>query len=220
MMDINSVMARTLLVFCTSIVAAPPRWKDINDVTSLCRSWTNYFCFIAKRGASFMDIERSLLFLDAIQEHSYLGLIASLKGSIQLFKDSLDEFEEDTPLPPHLNINGIVSTMSTTTSPITTSMSFATSNNTFTHHGSDADDVIIPNIQGALLNATAAHRVATRRVPNCRPEGTSTSKDVVCCTCGIRGHVELDCRHLGRFLVMSERVNTLLGPIKQKTEGH
>jgi hypothetical protein len=167
-------------------------------------------------GASFTDIERSLLFLDSIQEHSYLGLIASLKGSIQLFKDSLDEFEEDTPLPPHLNINGIVSTMSTTTSPITTSLSFATSNATITNHGSDTNDITIPNIQGALLNATATRRVATRRVPNRRPQGTSTSKDVVCRTCGLRGHVELDCCHLGRLLVMSERVNTLPGPMKQK----
>jgi hypothetical protein len=212
---LDSVMARTLPVFCTSIAAVPPRWQDVLDVTSMGRSWTNYFRYIAKRGASFTDVERSLLFLDSIQEHALVGLIASLKGSIQLFKDSLDEFEDDTPLPPHLNINGIVSTMTTTTSPITSSMTFAASSAT-TCLPDAHNDVSLPNIQGALSNATVARRVANRRVPSRRPQGESTTKDVVCRTCGLRGHVEVDCRHLGRLLVMPERVNTLLAPTKKK----
>jgi hypothetical protein len=212
---LDSVMARTLPVFCTSIAAVPPRWQDVLNVTSMGRSWTNYFRYIAKRGASFTDVERSLLFLDSIHEHSFVGLIASLKGSIQLFKDSLDEFEDDTPLPPHLNINGIVSTMTTTTSPIETSMSFASTNAT-TRNASHADeDISTPNIQGALSHATVARRSAGRRVPDRRRQDASKSRDLVCATCGLRGHVEIDCRHLGRLLVMSKRIESL-SPLLQK----
>jgi hypothetical protein len=157
--------------------------------------------------------------LDSIQEFSLVGLIASLKGSIQVFKDGLDEFDEgDTPLPTHLTINGIVATMSTTTSPITTSLNYASSNATNRLHPEYSDnDVSVPNIQGAYMNATAASRVANRRVPNNRrPQNNSDSKDIVCNTCGLRGHVEIDCRHLGRLLVMSERVNSLSPPQKRK----
>jgi hypothetical protein len=93
------------------------------------------------------------LFLDSIQEFSLVGLIASLKGSIQVFKDGLDEFDEgDTPLPTHLTINGIVTTMSTTTSPITTSLNYASSNATNRLQLEySANDVSVPNIQGAYM---------------------------------------------------------------------
>ena len=63
-----------------------------------------------------------------------LPSVQSLKSSIMLFTESIDEFDRaDMTLPTHLTIEGLVTTLTSTLSPLTNSLTYASSNYT---HGS------------------------------------------------------------------------------------
>jgi hypothetical protein len=124
------IMSRLLPVFCPSTPANPPRWDDVRNIALMAKYWNLYFRFVAKKGADFNPVERSLLFLDSLQEHSLLGVVASHKGSIQSFSAGIGKFDDIPPMPAHLTIDGLVQTLSTTGSPLTTSMTLAQSSRT------------------------------------------------------------------------------------------
>lgn len=131
---LNSLLIRFMPVFCASIPATPPMWPDVLNVSRMAKLWLLHFRLVAKSGSSFSDTERSLLFLDSIQEHSMLPSVQSLKSSIMLFTESIDEFDRaDMTLPTHLTIEGLVTTLTSTLSPLTNSLTYASSNYT---HGS------------------------------------------------------------------------------------
>jgi hypothetical protein len=115
----------------------------------------------------------------------------------------LDEFDGDTPLPNHLTIDGMVGTITSTQSPLTTSISFAASKTT--HHDSKMPSygIVVPNIQGAASHATVAGPPYNRRGGRRANAPRRNKKDIVCATCGFKNHEEIECRQLGRLLVMS-----------------
>jgi hypothetical protein len=213
---LDSIMARILPVFNPSLSAEAPRWDEYGNITEMATHWNLYFRLVAKKGASFSPTERSLLFLNSITEHSLLGLVTSLKGSIQVFSDSLDEFEDNTPLPTHLNIQGLVKTLTSTQSPLTSSLAFAKLNTTkSTSLFLPNFGIVIPNIQGAASHATVTGPPYKRGGRRSNAPRRST-KGTVCHTCGLPNHEEIECRQLGRLLVMSQRAEKLPAHIKKK----
>jgi hypothetical protein len=213
---LDSVMARILPVFCEQLSIQPPNWSEYGNIIEMQRQWNLYFRLTRKKGAFYTPVEKSMLFLGSITEHSLLGLITSLKGSVQSFKDGLVEFEDDSPLPTHLTIAGMVSTMTSTTSPLSTSMTFASTNATKSSAMTPSYDIAIPNIQGAACHATVAGPPTNRRGGRRGNAPRRDKKDIVCATCGFKNHEEIECRQLGRLLVMSGRAEKLPAHIKKK----
>jgi hypothetical protein len=161
------VMSRTLPVFCPSKPSSPPVWDDTPSVPQMAKLWNLYYRFNVKKGAYFSLIERGLLFLDSLKDHSLVGIVASLKGSLQSFCDSVEEFDSLPPLPKHLTIDGMVQTITTTTSPVTSSMGFARANKLVPLLETPASraNITIPNIQGAeflSVNATSTRCLKTK----------------------------------------------------------
>jgi hypothetical protein len=216
---LHLVMSRTLPVFCPSIPAMPPRWEDTGSVTSAAKGWQTYFRYSVKTGAYFAPIERSLLFLDSLKDHSLLGVVASLKGSLHTFRDSIEEFEDVPPLPAHLTIDGLVQTITSTSSPVTSSMQMARSNRYVPVLATAASwvDVTIPNIQGAefmpRMNATAA--CAPPRGGR-RSSAPRVGNGLVCRACLRKNHEEVTCRDLAKLLILSNRIERLPASVKKQ----
>jgi hypothetical protein len=216
---LHLVMTRTLPVFCPSIPAMPPRWEDSGNVTAMAKAWHTYFRYAVKTGAFFPPIQRSLLFLDSLQDHALLGVVASLKGSVHTFRDSIEEFEDVPPLPDHLTIDGMVQTITSTSSPVTTSMGMARSNRYVPVFATEASraDISIPNIQGAefvpRLNATAA-RGPSR--PARRSAAPRVGNGLVCRACLRKNHEEVTCRDLAKLLILTNRIARLPESVKKQ----
>lgn len=141
------------------------------------------------------------------------GMVTSIRGNIESFKDGIDEFDEmDTSLPFHLTIPGLVKSITATKSPMETSIAFASSHRTRT---------ILPNLQGFTpqLHATVAQSPANRRggrrsYPP-RPR-RSSNFGIVCRACHMKNHEEVECRQLARWLILSGRANRLPSSLKKK----
>jgi hypothetical protein len=217
-----NIMARLLPVFCPSKPADPPRWEDVRNIALMAKYWNLYFRFVAKKGADFNPVERSLLFLDSLQEHSLLGVVASLKGSIQSFSDGIGEFDDIPPMSAHLTIDGLVQTLCTTGSPLTTSMTLAQSSRTVPLLVTPASkaDVTIPNIQGVefvdpVVNTTTSRSPASRRPPR-RPAAPRVGNGLVCRACLRKNHEEVTCRDLAKLLILTHRIEKLPADVKKK----
>jgi hypothetical protein len=217
------IMSRLLPVFCPSKPADPPRWADVRNIALMAKYWNLYFRFVAKKGADFNPIERSLLFLDSLQEHSLLGVVASLKGGIQSFSAGLGEFDDIPPnactphhrrarsnfeyywISPH-NFNDTCSVQPHRPPLLVTPASRA--------------DITIPNIQGAefvdpVVNTTASRSPAPRRPPR-RPAAPRIGNGLVCRACLRKNHEEVACRDLAKLLILTHRIDKLPADVKRK----
>jgi hypothetical protein len=213
------VMSRTLPVFCPSKPSSPPVWDDTPSVPQMAKLWNLYYRFNVKKGAYFSPIERGLLFLDSIKDHSLVGIVASLKGSLQSFCDSVEEFDSLPPLPEHLTIDGMVQTITTTTSPVTSSMGFARANKLVPLLETPASraDITIPNIQGAEF--LSANATSTRQPPNLRGRRNPAPRvgnGLVCRACLRKNHEEVTCRDLAKLLILTNRIASLPATLKKK----
>ena len=223
-----SIMRRALPVFCPSITPSPPLWSDIQNVADIATEWLSYFRFMSKKGVYYSPSEKSSLFLNSIQEHSYAGMKISIAGDIQRFNESRAVSEFDDPeshqLPHNLTIEGIVNTLTTSQTSLTASVSYATSNLTVEHVADQPDDssspsTSIPNLQGAWMCATRRRPAPTRggrRSNSPRRSTNQDKKNIFCGACGKRGHEEISCRRLGELLVLSKRMESLPPGLKRK----
>jgi hypothetical protein len=188
----------------------------------MAKLWNLYFRFNVKKGAYFSPIERGLLFLDSIKDHSLLGILASLKGGLQTFRDSVEEFESLPPLPEHLTIDGMVQTIATTISPVTSSMTFASANRVVPLLETQASraDIRIPNIQGAefmAINATSApSRPSAQHRGGRRTSAPRVGNGLVCRACLRKNHEEVTCRDLAKLLILTDCIATLPATLRKK----
>ena len=225
-----NIMCRFMPVFNPSLAPLPPRWEDYKNVSELGKVLLLYFRLMIKKGAQFNQFERSLMLLDTISEHSMLGITTSLKCTIEAIRESTPDFDRDwVSLPTHLQMSGIIDTLSKLCSPVDSSMcltsaltlSRPTMNRTAT----------VPDIQGAQLGAQlhstarsppsrpAPNRRGGRRAPpprTRRPSNPPSDPNVVCRSCLKRGHEEVLCRDLAKLLILSKRVETLPTSVKNK----
>ena len=208
-----TVMSRSLPVFCAKKSLSPPTWMDHKNVTMLAKHFDVYFRFNAKRGAYFTPSDKSLLFLDAIEEHSLLPMTTTLKHQINAFLETLDEFaEEEREFPVHLSLAGIVSTLVDTKSPVTTSIRFASSNATISQLSVETGGIL----QGAEMHATISNRGSARKGGRRAPKPRRPSSDVVCRACQKTGHEESTCRALGQLIILAKRLESLDPAVKKK----
>jgi hypothetical protein len=180
-----------------------------------------YFAFSAKDGTSYSPLKQSNMFLKSIKEHSLLGQVSSYKGQLKQFSDSINEFEEPfTPLPAYLTINSIASSLLTTTSPLDTSITFASASSTMAVSPAAHRTSSFPNIQGVVPQIhttarTAPNQRGGRRASAPRTRRTSNS-GTVCRACQQRNHEEVDCRQLGRWLIFNERHKSLSRDLQRR----
>jgi hypothetical protein len=222
---LDSIMARTLPVFCSEIPCTPPTWMEYPDVPTIANQWLVYFRFSAKEGTFYSPLKRSTMFVKSIQEHSLVGLVSSYRGQLNQFANSINEFDEPfIAVPDHLTIQRIASAMMTSISPLDTSITFASSSSTLalspmSHH------TRVPDIQGvnAQLNATTrqptnrapANQRGGRRAAAPRPRRTSNS-GVWCRACHRKNHEEVDCRELGRWLIFNNHHRSLSRDLQRR----
>lgn len=200
-----SIMKRALPVFCPSIPVTVPKWNQHRDVSLMLKHWLLYFRFSAKTGSFFGPIERGFMLLESIREESLVGIIAGLRGNLQLFQNSVDLFSADeVVMPPHLTLEGLVETISGAQAPVTNSMVLATTTT--------------PPI--AFVNATSRSPRPSRRPSTAQDRvktAVSPSKsDAICQACLKKGHEETQCRHLATLLVINKRLRSLPASVKQK----
>ena len=207
---LDSLLARFMPVFCPSITTVPPIWDDITNVARMSKLWILHFRLLAKTGTAYSDAQQSLMFLDSIKEHTMIPLIASIKGQIMAFTETIDEFAEmDTPLPTHLTMSGTVKTLTSTLSPVTSSLTYASSKTIL--HGT---------LQGSI-NATVSTPPPNRRggrrsrAPR-RGNRDSTKEGLVCDACRKKNHTAAECRELGKLLILTDFIKTMPSGLKKK----
>ena len=216
-----SVMKRALPAFNSSIPMFPPRWEDIKNASEMAQLWLLYFRYQDKLGTWYSPIDRSKLYLNSLREHSMLGLVASLQGSIESFRTGVDLRDDEIELPHHLTIDGILETLLTaTSSPLDTSITFASSHATRALPPSDDSfdfGLTIPNIQGAI-HATASGAPANRcgRRKPAQSHRSDNDNGLRCRACRKKNHEEVDCRELAKLLILSDRLKSLTPALKKK----
>lgn len=220
-----SIMTSAVPGFCPSLTSVPPVWDDVRNVTRMAKLWNLHWRLSAKHGATFTPINRSLLFLKSIQEHSLSGITTSIQGSIQAFAQSMRGVDESAIiLPSNLTVAGIVSTINTTQSPVTTSMEFISSrtiDTTSSHLMANNGNLPVThiNIQGAECNATVA-----RSSPGARggrryaPKTTEDRRGLKCRACGRKYHVETECREVGKMLCITDWIKELSPQQRQRAK--
>ena len=97
------IMSHWLQGICLTEVVQQPVWMEsTEDVREMAKIWTIYFCFSAKQFKFYTNVERSLLFLRSIPQHSLLGAVTSLQTAIHSHQQSLAPFDQSGDLPDHL----------------------------------------------------------------------------------------------------------------------
>jgi hypothetical protein len=116
----------------------------------------------------------------------------------------------------------MVQTITTTVSPVTTSMSFARANRVIPLLETPASrsDITIPNIQGAefmSINATSAPRRPSASTRGGRRTSTPrVGNGLVCRACLRKGHEEVTCRDLAKLLILTDRISNLPDTLRKK----
>lgn len=220
-----SIMTSSIPGFCPSLTSSPPVWEDVKNVTRMAKLWNLHWRLSAKHGAVFNPIQRSLLFLKSIQEHSLSGITTSIQGSIQAFAQSMRGVDDNAIiLPSNLTVSGIVTTINTTQSPMTSSIGYISSRTLDTTSSQlMAMDSTVPvthiNIQGAECHATVA-----RSSPGARggrryaPKSTEDRRGLKCRACGRRYHVETECREVGKMLCITDWIKELSPQQRQRAK--
>jgi hypothetical protein len=191
-------------------------------VPSIAKAWTVYFAFSAKDGTTYTPFKQSNMFLKSIKEHSLLGQVSSYKGQLKQFSDSINEFEEPfTPLPDYLTIGKIAESLLTTTSPVDTSITFASASSTTVLSPMSHRTTTFPNIQGVIpqIHATARsppNQRGGRRAPTAPRTRRTSNSGIFCRACQRKNHEEVDCRELGRWLIFNNRHRTLSKDLQRR----
>ena len=122
------VMCQSQPVFATFVPNRQPLWHNANgDILLHAKRWLAYFRFEAKRRSYATDVQKSQLFLRSIHDPTLLGTIKSLEMSIMTY-----EAQHDTPyLPHHLQVQQLADSLTLTTQPLDSELTYAPSGNHF-----------------------------------------------------------------------------------------
>lgn len=189
----------------------------------MAKLWKLHFKLSRKTGSVHTPIQQSLMFLQSLTDPSLSANVTSIRGQLQIFTESIDAFEDSNAmLPTNLSIDGITTTLTAFPVPIESSISFATANR-YTIFDSDSDDDSL-DFQGFSANATTTSRSNDRssrgssRQPKAsrKDEKKDTAKDVVCRGCHKKGHKEVDCRELAKWIIISGAVKKLKEATRKK----
>ena len=149
--------------------------------------------------------------------------MTSVRGQIQLYTESIDAFEDsEVNLPSNLTIDGITTTLTAFPSPMESSISFATANR-YTAFDSDSDDdstAFNPFSANATTSSRSNDRSSGGRSckskANAKDGARDTAKDIVCHGCHKKGHKEVDCRELAKWLIISDAVKKLKDTVRSQ----
>ena len=202
------VLGKSVPIFCLYKPSIPPKWEDHRDVAQMAKMWKLHYRLETKSGASHSPIQQSLMFLQSLDDPSLAPHLTSIRSSIQLFTETMTEHDEtNIPLPTNLTIDGITTTLTAFPTTMNSTINYAASNNfsmvTFADTASDLD------IQGLASNATTATRSRTPRRSRDTTRPQNPNKDVVCRGCHKKGHFEVDCRKLAKWIILSQAVKKL-----------
>jgi hypothetical protein len=162
------------------------------------------------------------MFLQSLKDPSLSANVTSVRGQIQIFMEQNDAFEDsDIILPTNLAIDGITNTLTAFPAPMESSISFATANRYSINDSSDDESI---DFQGFSVNATTSSRSNDRSTrgsfhkpkANRKEDKKDTAKEVVCRGCHKKGHKEVDCRELAKWIIISGAVKKL----KEGTRKH
>jgi hypothetical protein len=217
---LRAIMGKSIPSFCPYITSLSPLWSEYQDVARMSKLWKVHFRLNAKKGSTESPIEQSLMFIQSLDDPILAPHLTSIRGQIQSFAESIDEFDDsENALPTHLTIDGITATLTQFPTSLTTSINYARSNVTTLANRnvvdgfSDSDDDL--DFQGSIASAsviTSTHsqdnrsrdtrRTSSdnnRRSSSRRPSTTTEGADIVCRGCHRRGHEEINCRDLAKY---------------------
>jgi hypothetical protein len=216
------IMGKSIPAFCSYKTSIIPKWSQYQDVARMSKLWKLHFRLAAKKGSSESPVEQSLQFLQSLQDPILAPHITSIRGQIQAFVDGIDEFDDDeNALPTTLTIDGITTTLTQFPTAIDSSITYARSNHTTFEDLSD--DEVELNFQGSASASTTTstrsrdnrsrggNRNSTdnRRKTTGRRASTGETADVTCRGCHKKGHQEVDCRELAKWIIISNNVKKL-----------
>jgi hypothetical protein len=217
---LRKIMGKSIPVFCPYKSSKPPTWRKHPDIAEMAKYWTTHFRLMSKSGTVESSVQQSLKFIQSLTEPSLVARLSSIQGQIQAITEGHDDFDtSNIKLPGHLSIDGITNTLTTLPSPMESSIAFARSNN-FAYDSSDSDSEI--GLQGYSSNATnsrgdRSRSTGPRRRESKNDESKSKSKkDIICRGCHKKGHVEVDCRELARWIIISGAVKKLQENTRKK----
>jgi hypothetical protein len=213
-------MGKSIPAFCSYKTSIIPKWSQYQDVARMSKLWKLHFRLAAKKGSSESPVEQSLQFLQSLQDPILAPHITSIRGQIQAFVDGIDEFDdEENALPTTLTIDGITTTLTQFPTTIDSSISYARSNHTVIEDLSDTEVEL--NFQGsASVSATTSTKSRDNRSRDSRRSSTDKRRtdrrsttddktDTICRGCHMRGHKEVDCRQLAKWIIISNAVKRL-----------
>lgn len=202
------IFGKTVPVFCLYIPSVPPKWQNHQDVAQMAKLWKLHFRLESKTGGSHSPIQQSLMFLQSLDDPSLSPHLTSIRSSIQLFTETMTEHDETTvPLPSNLTIDGITTTLTAFPATMNSTINYATSNNFSMVTFADLDSEL--DMQGLVSSATTTTKSRTPRRNRETPKPKNANKDVVCRGCHKKGHVEVDCRELAKWIILSQAVKKL-----------
>jgi hypothetical protein len=217
---LRKVMGMSIPVFCPYKSSKPPVWRKHPDVAEMAKHWNIHFRLMRKTGSVESPVQQSLQFLQSLTEPALLSQVTSIQGLLQAVTEGHDEFDTSTiKLPKQLTIDGITTTLTSLPNPMENSMKFATANYFESIEFSDSDSE--EGIQGFSSNATAScnnprNRQTSRRPRNNNKEDATSKKDIVCRGCHKKGHKEVECRELARWIIVSKAVKKLPDSLRKK----
>lgn len=218
---LRKVMGMFLPVFCPYKISKPPIWRKHPDVTEMAKHWNIHFRLMRKTGSIESPVQQSLQFLQSLTEPALLSQITSIQGLLQAVIEGHDEFDTSKiKLPKQLTIDGITTTLTSLPNPMENSMKFASANYLESMEWSDSDSE--DGIQGFSSNATASRQPRNRqtsrrpRKDNEKKEETSSKKTIVCRGCHMKGHKEVECRQLARWIIVSKAIKKLPDSLRKK----
>jgi hypothetical protein len=179
----------------------------------MAKHWNIHFRLMRKTGSVESPVQQSLQFLQSLTEPALLSQVTSIQGLLQAVTEGHDESDTSTiKLPKQLTIDGITTTLTSLPNPMENSMKFTSANYFESMEFSDSDSE--DGFQGFSSNATASHNNPRNRQNSCRPrnnnnEDTTSKKDIVCRGCHKKGHKEVECRELARWIIVSKAVKKL-----------
>jgi predicted Fe-S protein YdhL (DUF1289 family) len=227
---LRAIMGKSIPAFCPYITSLSPLWSEYQDVARMSKLWKVHFRLNAKKGSADSPIEQSLMFIQSLDDPILAPHLTSIRGQIQSFAESIDEFDDsENALPSHLTIDGITTTLTQFPISLKSSINYARSNLTMlakrnAHDDfSDSDEDLDFQGSGASASVTTSTRSRDNRSRDTRRNSSDSSRksngrrlgttadgtDIVCRGCHRKGHEEVNCRELAKWIIVAKAVKKL-----------
>ena len=197
-----------------------PLWSQTPDIAKFANAYSLYFRLQRFRGMRFSDKEKSLRFLNGIQEHAYSGVVATLCMQISLFKHDMGDDIGSLPTALHIGSLAVAIKEQMRNMVVAADLSLTHTVNRAAYHSdlydTDSDDGTAPFDLPGIDPVVRAARDTRQRQP--RPDrndrsgrGNNTRSSfqrpkrafdpsLKCGACKMSGHADADCFHLARAL--------------------